>query len=432
MIIQVELRFSDPLEEDVLRRAADLLLDAEPVLGCRLVLDAPVSYWQPVAAADRRVLTVTAVAADYEQIRCSGLRATDGVQVALCLCRADRGDRLLVKMSHEAGDGMGLRLLTARLSDIYTKLCGDPAFVPERNVDGSRDFGQVLARVSTGEYPRIMWTFARFLAPRCFPRRTHTLPLPEAGTGPWTPIVRTVPAPHLSAVAAYAKARGSTLNDMFLAVAYRALAAQGAWDTRSGLRIAITLDLRRWYLHDRPRAVGNLSSFDCPFLGRHLGRDLDETLAKVTALMRQRKRNWPGLAAALIGYHLTKGRTHAALASADARRVRRTKLRLRRSLTLSNEGALDGDPLRFGGQVPIAAHILPPFIKVPGVHLCVSSYQGALTLAAVTSANGAGVVADFLDMMLAGLRAVAPGGPARNGAGRRDALSRHLHAAAES
>src|SRR5688572_28356683 len=88
----------------------------------------------------------------------------------------------------------------------------------------------------------------------------------------------------------------------------------------------------------------------------------------------------------------------------DAWRRRAAKLGSRprrpRPLTLSNEGALDHVPLRFGEQIPAAAHILPPFLGLPDVHVCASGYRGVLTLAVGTPKNGAPIVERFLNALL--------------------------------
>jgi hypothetical protein len=79
------------------------------------------------------------------------------------------------------------------------------------------------------------------------------------------------------------------------------------------------------------------------------------------------------------------------------------------SITLSNEGALDGASLCFGTQLPVSACILPPFFELPSVHMCVSSYAGSVTLAAVTPQNGVAVVNGYLDALLEQLRIAIPG-----------------------
>jgi len=191
------------------------------------------------------------------------------------------------------------------------------------------------------------------------------------------------------------------LNDVFLAAAYRALASQGGWDGTSGLRISITVDLRRWCPScSFAPSICNLSSFEYPFLVRNLGRNFDETLANVAAVTRRRKRSWPGLVPALVGHFLMKRHGYEDLVRAGLKERKRRRSRAGRPLTLSNEGSLDKVRLRFGTKTPVSAHILPPFLALPDVHICLSSYAGRLTLAAVTPRNGQEIVERFLDTLL--------------------------------
>jgi NRPS condensation-like uncharacterized protein len=400
MVIAMELRFDGRLDAHLLTHASKLLLDAEPILACRLVTDAPTPRWQPVPHADRRGLVVTDSREEYEEIWRSALNATSNVQVALCLWRGEDGDQLLVQMTHEVGDGVSIQRVTARLASIYSGLCADTTYRPVPNLRGRRDFGQILSLVPKHAYPYMLWDFLMFIAPRLFPRRTQSLPLPHESIGPWVAVIKRLPAPGLSVLSTYAKARGATLNDVVLAAAYRALASEGGWDGTSRLRIVITVDLRRWCVPQaEAAAICNLSSFEYPFLVRRLGRDFDETLANVSALTRRRKRSWPGLVPALVSYLLLKRARHDVIQNSPMKE-RRRRVGLVRPITLSNEGALDHMCMRFGTQTPRFAHILPPFLFLPGVHICLSGYGGTLTLAAVTPQNGQVVVERFLDAVL--------------------------------
>jgi NRPS condensation-like uncharacterized protein len=407
MVIQMELCFGDQLEEHVLATALDILLDVEPVLGCRLDLSDSRPRWKPVPKSLRRPLTFSQRHEEYEAVRRTGLDATANVQIAACLLRRADGDHLLIKMSHEAGDGVALQYVVSRVSSIYTELLRDWSYRPKPNVDGRRDFDQILARIPKRAYARILWDFMRFMAPRWFPRTTHLLPLQRESSGPWVPVIKGVPAARLRFLKNYGKSREATINDMFLAAAYRALATTGAWNGSAALRISMTVDLRRWCLsRTHPPSVCNLSSFEHPFLIRDLGHDFDATLARVRAMTHTRKKSWPGLAPALIGdFCLRRG--HARLGRL-ADRADRRKAHIGRSRTvweavaavLSNEGRLDEASLRFGIESPVAAHILPPFLKMPDVHICLSGYNGALTIAAVTPENGVTGVDAFLDAFL--------------------------------
>jgi NRPS condensation-like uncharacterized protein len=147
MVIAMELRFDGRLDEHLLTHASKLLLDAEPILACRLVTDAPTPRWQPVPHVDRSGLVVTNFREEYQDICRSALNATSNVQVALCLWRREDGNQLLVQMTHEVGDGVGIQRVAARLASIYSGICADTTYRPVPNLRGRRDFGQILSHV---------------------------------------------------------------------------------------------------------------------------------------------------------------------------------------------------------------------------------------------------------------------------------------------
>jgi NRPS condensation-like uncharacterized protein len=264
-----------------------------------------------------------------------------------------------------------------------------------------RDPWQILDSVPRLTRVRALLDFAWFMAPRFLPRATYRLPLPVSSVGSWAPVTRSLPAPALSSLRRYGKERGATLNDVFLAATYRALAGSG-WDGASALRMTITVDLRRWCLSpEHGASVANLSAWEYPSLMRELGRSFDETLARVSAMMRRRKRSRPGLALALIALPLTKRASRrAARPAAPPKPESGGTPNPRALLIFSNEGLLDASHLRFADETPVRARIVPPFMPLPTLQLCLSCYGDALTLAAVTSENGEAPVARFLDAVL--------------------------------
>ena len=61
------------------------------------------------------------------------------------------------------------------------------------------------------------------------------------------------------------------------------------------------------------------------------------------------------------------------------------------------------------GYSPRPRTSCPPFWEPPHLHVCLSSYEGALTLAAVTRENAAPSVAQFLDALIDELPVAARG-----------------------
>src|SRR5579862_3125520 len=399
----LECEFRGSLDETLLARAADLLLDAEPILGFKLVAAGPAPHWVRVAASERTVLTVVGEQADYELARRAAMDAAGGVQVAVSLWPNRTGDRLLVKLTHVVGDGASLKLVASRLASLYSSLALDPSYRSSPAPVRCRDPRELLDRVPRRVRVRALLEFAWFMLPRLLPRAGHGLSLPARSVGPSVEMIRRLPAPALASLSRYAKRRGATLNDVFLAAAYRALAASG-WDGTSALRIPITVDLRRWCLAPEHAAtIANLSSWEYPYLMRDLGAGFDDTLARVGALMRRRKRSRPGLALGLIVLRVVKNSPDDVGGRRQRRPASPRSDAPRGLLTFSNEGALDETRLAFAGEAPAGARVIPPLLRLPTVHVCLSSYRGALTLAAVTSENGEAPVGRFLDAFLAEL-----------------------------
>jgi NRPS condensation-like uncharacterized protein len=304
-------------------------------------------------------------------------------------------------MTHEVGDGFGLRLAVARLSSLYSAVELDPGHRPSRGVLPTRDAALILGTIPKLVRTRAVLGLAWFLAPRLFPRRRHHPPLPAESVGSWVPVIRALPAPSLSSLRSYGKERGATLNDVFLAAAYRALAGS-AWDGKSALRILISIDLRQWCLPpEYASAITNLASMDFPFLGRDVGRNFDDTLERVNKVMRRRKRSRPGLAWAVVAHFLIRNvRRDWARPDGEPSAARPANDSPRSFMTFSNEGLLDESQLRFGELTPVGAYILPPPMALPRLHVCVTGYDGALTLTSGTSENGAAAVGRFLDALL--------------------------------
>src|SRR5690349_4937541 len=103
-VIELELTFKSHLDASLLARSIELLFEAEPILGCRLLVDSNNPRWEVVPRVGRTPLITVSSLEEYESIQRSGLDATANVQVVVCLWRQPHGDRLLVKMTHQVGD----------------------------------------------------------------------------------------------------------------------------------------------------------------------------------------------------------------------------------------------------------------------------------------------------------------------------------------
>lgn len=405
MNIQVELQFEEKLDTMRLARALDLVLDAQPVLGCRAVKTSKRMVWQRLAVDQRKNLTVTSSDSEYADFKLRKLDATVGPLVQGCLLRTEEKDILLLKVAHHVADAGGVKEVTEDIASIYTRLGNEPDFIPEPNLNGCRDWTQVYRRIPFYAYPRMFVNFLRETWSNMVPFASKTLQLAAESNTSISYMVRHLPAERVSRLSAYGKCRGATLNDMIATAFLRVVAAACGSACRGHLRLLMTIDLRRWHLKgNRAEGICNLSAFETVSLKRNPGRDFDESLSRVSAFTRARKANWPGLNQYfyLPLYYRLSYRGLVRFFEVVM------KFSLRRGNfpnTLTNMGLLQPASIAFGGIVPEAAWILVPPVYPPMFGVGLSGYAGTLTLSAGVPSQIAPDVDEFFDKLLSELPA---------------------------
>ena len=398
-VIQMELEFEFTLDSDRLAMACDLVLDAEPVLGCRMVNDPKLPYWQRLSPLERKNFFVASSEEEYLPFRHRAIDFQVGPQFQACLFRRSSGDRLLLKVAHQVSDTGGVKDVAAKMSAIYNQLGKDSGFRPAPNLSGCRDFSQIMDRLPFWAYPIIFFNFLRQMWANTIPAATHHLPIPSGPLEPLTYVVKTVPSERVARIAEYGKAHNATLNDLVVAAHYWALVKEANWDRRSMLRLQTTVDLRRWYLpEEKAQGICNLSTYEYPNLGRHLGRDFAETVELVGCRTRARKQNYIGLTEVCMGPVL-KLLSFNSLAKFGRRLVTQLDKSKTFPNALTNMGEIKPDRVNFSGE-PIAARLLPPFVFPPLFGGGLSSYKGELTLCAGVPDHIAPIIGRFYDRVL--------------------------------
>jgi len=92
LMIQLELRFNERLDAERLRRAVSLSLDAEPIVGCRLVFHWYRSYFQRMGKDFWDAFSITEESTKFDAFRSELIDTYQGPQLKVCLYRsAERG-----------------------------------------------------------------------------------------------------------------------------------------------------------------------------------------------------------------------------------------------------------------------------------------------------------------------------------------------------
>jgi len=409
MIIQLELQFDQRLDAERLAKATDLALDAEPVLGCRLVNENRRRHWERLEDKHPTFLLAKDEKA-YEDFKSSLIDAYSGPLIKVCLWHSPDGDRLLLKVVHHAADIGGVKELAAILSDIYRRLAGDPDYRPEPNVKGSRSFRQVLRHVPWYAYPRILLGLFTIDLPVYMPHTNQTLPCPDGPREPLRYIHRLIPSDNVSAIVDYGHEHNATINDIFVTATLRALANIGNWDRTSRLSLETTLDMRRYIPSKHAEAVTNLSTmvFSWPNLGTDPGQDFATALGRLAKMTRFGKAHWISLETMFVPFSFYV--LCRAVPGSGGLKFYQKLINLGYSKhipehTFSNAGPIKPESVNFDMQ-PSIARILPPTFYPPiPLLFSLTGYNGTLTLSAGVYPTQKDVAEKFFDAILKELRA---------------------------
>ena len=382
MMIQMELEFDSRLDFDRLIKALDLTLDAEPILGCRLVKRWWRPHWERLDEGNREVLALAKDAREYEAFKHAPIDPYIGPQIKACLLRTPDRDRLLIKVAHEVSDASGVRQIVKIISSIYSTLAHNPEYRPEPNINGDRSIWQVLSHVPWHAYPIILYNYYRvYMIPLFFPLGTLHLPVIADNDRTLEFVSRTVPEDLLKCIIEYGRQRNGTLNDVVMAALFHAMTKASDWDHKSQLRLRITVDLRRFKPADIVGGVCNLGGMEIVDLGTDLNDDFNYTLKRISSFMHQRKANWigindyVGLAPMSIFY------PHNLMTRMIVLIVETSTNSGQAPYVLTNMGAIEQKDVTFDVP-PIEARLLPPVDYPPHIIICFNSYNKSLSISA--------------------------------------------------
>ena len=401
-MLQMELSFNHALDAERLARALDLMLDAQPVLGCRLVTEKKNIYWERLPQPWNDVFLLTTEQAEFESFRDRPVDSRRGPQVKACLLRAADNDRLLIKVAHQVCDAAGLNDIVAQMSYLYGQLAKDRGCRPQPNIRGARDCGQIMRHLPWYCYPALIFYFLRTTLSNQIPRKSHALQVPGGPAAPFTFVIRHLSPERVSRITAYGRLHQATVNDLMSAAFHRALATAEAWDGKAALRIQSTVDLRRWYLPSgKAEGICNLSTYEYINLGRELGGDFAATLSRVSSITKRKKSGRIGLSelctvplAGLVPYTLL-------VKACDSLLHDRIKSGNYPS-GITNLGHIEPGTVFFDGH-PANGWILPPVVYPPVLYIGFSRYGSRLTLSAGVPCCARQTIERFFELMLAEL-----------------------------
>lgn len=380
--IQAVMKLDGRIDFDMLSRAVRFSVEEEPVLGCRFVEHDP-PYWKRLEDLDHIPFCSFEETDDVEKavqrFLGSPLDMDRDPMVKIKLIRSGEKDTLGIKLNHTCCDGAGAKEYIHLLSRIYTSMdCENGTYVPKPSIRDNEDHIKVFSTLgikhpeldnSVVESPRTVWPFL----------------WKSAGQRDVTPFaVCRLPSGQLDILSEYGKKHGATINDLILTAFYRAMFQLSRPPYHVPMDLGLTVDLRRYLPDNKASAIRNLSGGIVLRIARRKEEPFEGTLSRVVSLMNRKKGKNPGYQCATGAEHAEMLSFYQFLAfSKFISKVSDTVLKkcFYCSPGLSNVGIISKALLKFGDKLVTDAYIIPPVIRMPGIMLVASSYNGILTFA---------------------------------------------------
>ncbi|WP_159997445.1 hypothetical protein [Roseomonas sp. 18066] len=397
-----------------LARAARLLVDAEPVLACRLLpegrdglrwhrhpdIDA-IPWFEAIEASDRDAAIRQVIGAE---------EPAEGRNLILRLARlGDGGWLLALSVNHVVADGAAVYDCAYRLAALHDALAADPAHHPAPNLS-SRDSYEWMANFSGRHWLRVLRRDLGEL--RQAGTRTLGLSGPADLAG-WLAAPRDAPAyaavtiepARLAALDRQAVALGASRLELLVAALARSFHAMLDAQGPAAFRVILPGNLRRYAGASRQPAIRNMSGMAAMTFTVDPATPFATTLAAARAEGARLKRGLAGATNPLavgVMRRLGRRRLDAMLQGVVARGLARPS-----PPTFTNVGRLAEPRLRFGGVLPQDAMLLTMAFPRPLLLITGTEFRRALTLAIGFQAEGwsSARMQPLLDRMLAELPA---------------------------
>jgi NRPS condensation-like uncharacterized protein len=361
-----------------LRKALIATIEAIPILGTRYV-DGAEPYWESLDRSDlASAFVIAETATQFETFLVQRSDEERGPQVRVCLLDASPA-AIAITLNHMICDAAAFKLYTYFLCKVYSQLAVNPAYTP-RSVDGDRGLRGVVRRFAFDAKVKSLFQQGRDnnqTGDRRFPMDEGQADAPFIAT-------RRLTRERTSAVKAYARLCGATLNDMALAAFYRSLFRELNMRLGDRLAIPIMVDMRRYLKNgDAFTSLTNLTSMVASELDCRPDEAFVDTLRRVKAGMDAKKDRDIGLNA-FIKLDLLFG----VFGDRIATRILRTRLK-DPLICMTNIGVLDEARLSFGGLQAGDVFMCGSIKYRPYFQLAVSTYRDEMTFS-INLYGGAG------------------------------------------
>jgi len=290
------INFDTHIDEDCLKKAVNISIDALPILRCKFVEKSyfKFPYWQDCKFTSENIVKMIkteAIENTIQKLIVVKTKEDFGPQIIINIIRSGESDSLCIVMNHMVSDGVGFKEYLYMLSSIYSNLKSNPNYVLDIKM-GSRSTNQIFKNFSISDKLKILLTSAKLSKYDS----GVVFPLEGDNSNPFI-LIRKIPRERFLLMRTYAKANNATINDILLSAYIRAL-----YKVLKIKRLALPcpVNLRRYISNGKSEGICNLTSNMICEIEYEIGHTYEETLLKVKNSMDSEKGNFSCLKGPLI------------------------------------------------------------------------------------------------------------------------------------
>lgn len=359
------------IDSERMKKTVRLTMDAEPVLGCKYVINRKRTYWERRDDLDElnyfTLINSDNPEADIRKIVLYQIDPSIESVIQIKIIRTKTNDILFIKSDHSIMDGGGFYDFLTLLCDTYNKLTEDPGYQVEPNVLATRELNQVFKHFRFRKKMRSLLRDKGYIP---------TWSFPAIGTGRTkkTFTLRKIEPERFDRIKTYGKERQATLNDMFLTAVFRSLFELKKPVENKPMTIAVPTDLRVLMPTKKAETIANLVSATFVSLKYNPDATFDEMLKDINKQMTKKKDIHLGMGQTYMINNLFKLRY--AWVRWIANKIydgiyRRGKMHP----IITNVGRVDAQRRHFGDVDVVDGYIITPINWAPSFSMGISSFN---------------------------------------------------------
>lgn len=296
-VVQCVFSLEDCLDERLLSKSVDLVLESEPILKCQWVEGLLSPRWEQAKSDHQERFGLIQAVNFKEELDDFMAAPLDPKTDSLTQTRIFRSqdpdgakDTLCVKMSHVVSDVSGLRYFMYKLAETYGKLREDPVYQPPKTAP-HRSGWQVFLRLPFKQKVRLFQKGKKDFVKK----GQWRIPFSSPTSGGMAYVTRTFDQEKFSALSRYATENGTSMNQVMLTGYARALRRFTNAELNTSLPLINTFDLRHYLRRESTPGICNLSVplvLDVIFQAED---SFEQTLAQLKSEMLKQKKSVPGV-----------------------------------------------------------------------------------------------------------------------------------------